>query len=93
MVIAGVEERVPMFNVIVGIVPLLVNVSMVVKFTLKIRRPNRMDQPAMGMPVCSVAVIRIGMDVNEGNQQDPESDPRKHYHTEQATFSALISHH
>ncbi len=82
-----------MLDVTVDIVPIVVNVSTMVKFALKIRRPNRMDQSTVGMPICSVAVIHIGMDVNEGDQQHPESDPHQHHHAEQTIFSALISHH
>lgn len=93
MVISGMEKRIPTFDITVGIVLIVIRDSVMVEFTLKIRRPDGMDQAAVGMPVCSVTVIHIRMAVNEGDQQHPQAGPPQHQHSEQAILAALISRH
>ncbi len=93
VVISGMEKRIPMLDITVSIVLIVIRGSVMVEFTLKIRRPDGMDQAPMGMPFLSMVVIHFGMHMNEGNRQHPEPEPRQHHQTEQIVFWECASHH
>lgn len=89
---SSVKEMVQIFNSAVGLVLSLVTVPVTITFTLKVRRPDGMDEATVGMPFFPVLVIRFGMHVNEGNRQHPESDPREHHQAKEPIVPEPRSH-
>lgn len=89
---SSVKEMVRIFNRAVGLALRLVTVPVTITFTLKVRRPDGMDETTVGMPFFPVLVIRFGMHVNEGNRQHPEPDPREHHQAKEMFVPEPRSH-
>ncbi len=47
----------------------------ILEFAIEVRGPHRMDRAAMNMSRFSVTVIRIGMHVEQGHHEHPQSRP------------------
>lgn len=53
-----------------------------VEFTIEVRRPHRVNRPAMHMPCFAVTVIRFGVHVDQWHQKHPCRRPQRHDKTE-----------
>jgi hypothetical protein len=70
-----------------------INVSMAVELTVEVRRPHGMNGPAVEMSRFTVEVIRIGVDMEEGNREHPQGRPGQEGHAKPRKSFTLCLHY
>jgi hypothetical protein len=70
-----------------------ITLLVVVEFAIKVRRPHRMDGPAVNMPRFSMTMIGFGMHMEQGNHEHPHRQPQNYPEAKtQKHFTLCLNH-
>ncbi len=75
MTVAGVRELYESAGTALRSPLCPINLMVAVELTIKIRRPYRMDGPAVNVTDFSMPMVRFRMDMKQGSREHPQRRP------------------